>query len=145
MNSSRYLPVVLLLGIIGLYPLPAPAGDMMKSKPLPPIPLSVDEIHAWIDRTHPLLRGAGTEKMMARGKMLKALGAFEPTIINDTQLERFISSSDPSRGTQTAGFNDTLIEARHPLGFRYSAGVRQAIGNATIPDLSFGEIGRAHV
>lgn len=138
MNSSRYLPVVLLLGIIGLYPLPAPAGDMMKSKPLPPIPLSVDEIHAWIDRTHPLLRGAGTEKMMARGKMLKALGAFEPTIINDTQLERFISSSDPSRGTQTAGFNDTLIEARHPLGFRYSAGVRQAIGNATIPDLSFG-------
>jgi hypothetical protein len=127
MNSSRYLLVVLLLGIIGLCPLTASAGDTVKSKQLPPIPLSVDEIHAWIDRSHPLLRGAGTEKMMARGKMLKALGAFEPTLINDTQLERFISISDPSRGTQTVGFNDTLIEARHPLGFRYS------------------EIGRAHV
>ena len=31
-----------------------------------------------------------------------------------------------------------LVEARHPWGFRYSAGVRQAIGDAKIPDLSFG-------
>ena len=138
MNSRHYLSVVLLLGMIGLCPLPASAGETMKSKSLPPIPLSVDEIHAWIDRSHPLLRGAGTEKVMARGKMLKALGAFEPNLINDTELERFISSSDPGRGTQTVGFNDTFVEARHPWGFRYSAGVRQAIGDAQIPDLSFG-------
>jgi outer membrane protein TolC len=138
MNSNYYLPVVLLLGMIGVYPLPASAGDTMKSKSLPPIPLSVEEIHAWIDRSHPLLRGAGTEKVMARGKMLKALGAFEPTVINDTELERFVSSSNPGKGTQTVGFNDTLVEARHPWGFRYSAGVRHAIGDATIPDLSFG-------
>jgi outer membrane protein TolC len=138
MNSSHYLPVVLLLGMIGLYPLPASAGDTMKSKSLPPIPLSVDEIHAWIDRAHPLLTGAGTEKTMARGKMLKALGAFEPTLINDLELERFISRSEPDRGVQTAGFNDTFIEARHPWGFRYSAGVREAIGQARIPDLAFG-------
>ena len=117
------------------------AGPPMESptaKPLPPIPLSLDELHAWIDRTHPLLKGAGTEKAVARGKMLKALGAFEPTLINDTEVERFISSSNPSKGTQTVGFNDTLIEARHPWGFRGSAGVRQAIGDARIPDLSFG-------
>lgn len=138
MSSSHYLPVVLLLGTIGLCPFPASAGETMKAKSLPPIPLSVEEIHAWIDRSHPLLRGAGTEKVMARGKMLKALGAFEPTLINDTELERFISSSNPGKGTQTAGFNDTLVEARHPWGFRYSAGVRQAIGDAKIPDLSFG-------
>ncbi|MDP1768605.1 MAG: TolC family protein [Nitrospirota bacterium] len=138
MHSRHYLPVVLLLGSIGLCPFPTSAEEPMKSKSLPPIPLSVDEIHAWIDRSHPLLRGAGTEKTMARGKMLKALGAFEPTLINDTELERFISSSNPGKGTQTVGFNDTLIEARHPWGFRYSAGVREAIGNAKIPDLSFG-------
>ncbi len=138
MSSSHHLPVVLLMGIIGLYPFPLSAGEPMKSKSLPPIPLSVEEIHAWIDRSHPLLRGAGTEKVTARGKMLKALGAFEPTVVNDTELERFISSSNPGRGTQTAGFNDTLVEARHPWGFRYSAGVRQAIGEAKIPDLSFG-------
>lgn len=71
-------------------------------------------------------------------KMLKALGAFEPTLINDTQVERFISSLNQAKGTQTVGFNDTLIEARTPWGFRYSAGVRQAIGDAKIPDLSFG-------
>ena len=138
MNSRHYLPVVLLLGSIGLCPLPSSAEEPLKSKSLPPIPLSVEEIHAWIDRSHPLLRGAGTEKTMARGKMLKALGAFEPTLVNDTEIERFISSSHPEQGTQTVGFNDTLIEARHPWGFRYSAGVREAIGNAKIPDLSFG-------
>ena len=138
MNSRHYLPVVILLGSIGLCPLTSSAGEPLKSKSLPPIPLSVEEIHAWIDRSHPLLRGASTEKVMARGKMLKALGAFEPTVINDTELERFISSSNPERGTQTVGFNDTFVEARHPWGFRYSAGVRQAIGDAKIPDLSFG-------
>ena len=131
--------ILLLCVIIGLLPVTAPAGEPSRATGLPAIPLSVDEIHAWIDRSHPLLKGAGTEKIMARGKMLKALGAFEPNLINDTELERFISSSNPSKGTQTAGFNDTLVEARHPWGFRYSAGVRQAIGDATIPDLSFGD------
>ncbi|MDZ4733567.1 MAG: TolC family protein [Nitrospirota bacterium] len=138
MNTRRYLSVVLLLGMIGLCPLLASAEEKMKAQSFPPIPLSVEEIHAWIDRSHPLLRGAGTEKVLARGKMLKALGAFEPTLVNDTELERFISSSNPNAGTQTVGFNDTFLEARHPWGFRYSAGVRQAIGDAKIPDLSFG-------
>lgn len=120
--------------------LPAVAAEPLPGgKPLPPIPLSVDEIHAWIDRSHPLLKGAGTEKVTARGKMLKALGAFEPVLINDTEIERFISSSDPSGATQSKGFNDTLIEARHPWGFRGSAGIREVInGPAKIPDLGFG-------
>lgn len=114
-----------------------PPGESPTAKSLPPIPLSLDELHAWIDRTHPLLKGAGTEKAMARGKMLKALGAFEPTLVNDTELERFIEKGKTN--TQTGGFNDTLIEARHPWGFRGSAGVRQSLGaQATIPDLAFG-------
>ncbi|OQW30602.1 MAG: transporter [Nitrospira sp. SG-bin1] len=108
-------------------------------KLLPVIPLSLDELHSRIDRTHPLLRGAGAEKTIARGQMLKALGAFEPTLVNDTELERFISSTEPGKGTQTVGFNDTLVEALHPSGFRGSAGFRQAIGDARIPDLSFGD------
>ena len=137
------MTIVRLFAITWLLVLPTAsyAGPPMESptaKSLPQIPLSLDELHAWIDRSHPLLKGAGTEKAMARGKMLKALGAFEPTLINDTEVERFISSSNPSKGTQTVGFNDTLIEARHPWGFRGSAGVRQAIGDAKIPDLSFG-------
>lgn len=138
MSLQSSVRIFFFLGAIGLIHVAASAAETAKSKSLPPIPLSVEEIQAWIDRTHPLLKGAGTEKVMARGKMLKALGAFEPTVINDTEVERFISISNPNKGTQTAGFNDTLVEARHPWGFRYSAGVRQAIGDAKIPDLSFG-------
>ncbi len=110
--------------------------DAAKPRTLPPIPLSLNEVLAWIDRSHPLLKGAGTEKVSARGKMLKALGAFEPVLINDTEIERFLPRD--STKTQSVGFNDTLIEARHPSGFRGSAGFRQAIGDARIPDLSFG-------
>jgi len=114
-------------------------NEISAANSLTSIPLSLDELHAMIDRTHPLLRGAGAEKTIARGKMLKALGSFDPTLVNDTELERFILSSDPSKGTQTVGYNDTLIEALHPWGFRGSAGIRQGIGDARIPDLSFGD------
>jgi outer membrane protein TolC len=138
MSRRVLLFFVGMVGVLGLVPSLVSAGEPLKSKPLPPIPLSVEELHAWIDRSHPLLKGAGTEKVMARGKMLKALGAFEPTMINDTEVERFISSTNPNKGTQTVGFNDTLVEARHPWGFKYNAGVRQAIGDAKIPDLTFG-------
>lgn len=69
--------------------------------------------------------------------MLRALGAFEPTLVNDTEIERFIPSSGP-QNTKTVGFNDTLIEARHPWGFRGTAGIREVInGPAKIPDLAF--------
>lgn len=135
--SRRFMLLAGLALCLGLLAGRAIAAEPSNKRELPPIPLSIDEIHAWIDRTHPLLKGAGTEKVMARGRMLKALGAFEPNVVNDTELERFISSSNPEKGTQTGGFNDTLVEARHPWGFRYSAGVRQAIGEAKIPDLSF--------
>jgi outer membrane protein TolC len=118
-------------------PMPAGAADSPKAKPLPPIPLSLNEVLAWIDRSHPLLQGAGTEKVSARGKLLKALGAFEPSLVNDMELERFISSTKPQLGTQTAGFNDTFLDMRHPSGIRGSAGIRQSIGDAVIPDLGF--------
>lgn len=137
----RYLSVLVFTWLIA-WPMAgsaAPPVEPASAKPLPPVPLSLDELHAWIDRSHPLLKGAGTEKVMARGKMLKALGAFEPILVNDTELERFISKTEPDRGTQTVGFNDTLLEARHPWGFRGSVGYRRAIGDAVIPDLSFGE------
>ena len=134
--------MTIMLSIFGwllLLPAILCAGQAVEVAPLPPVPFSLDELHSRIDRTHPLLRGAGAQKTVARGQMLKALGAFEPTLVNDTELERFISSTEPSKGTQTVGFNDTLVEALHPLGFRGSAGFRQAIGDARIPDLSFGD------
>lgn len=114
------------------------AADLaVPNKALPAIPLTLDEVLAWVDRAHPLLKGAGTEKIVAQGKLLRALGAFEPTLVNDTEVERFIPTTGP-QNSQTVGFNDTLIEARHPWGFRGSAGVREVInGPARIPDLAF--------
>ncbi len=134
--SAKLLVVVGFLVIIAAAPR-AEASEVISAKPLPPIPLTLDEVLAWVDRAHPLLKGAGTEKIVAKGKMLRALGAFEPTLINDTEMERFIPSSGP-QDTKTVGFNDTLIEARHPWGFRGSAGIREVInGPAKIPDLAF--------
>jgi hypothetical protein len=113
------------------------AAELPSGKPLPAIPLSQDEVFAWVDRSHPLLKGAGAEKTVARGKLLQALGSFEPTLVNDMEVERFISSSRPQLGTQTVGFNDTFIDMRHPSGIKGLAGVRQSIGDAVIPDLGF--------
>ena len=131
----------LVFGWLFIMPVVIYAGqpkEMPAAKPLPPIAFSLEELHSRIDRTHPLLRGAGAERTIARGKILKALGAFDPTLVNDTQLERFIPRADPSKETQTVGYNDTLVEALTPWGFRGAAGFRQAIGEARIPDLSFG-------
>ena len=129
---------LLIVGFLALIAVPhAQAAEAVPVKPLPPIPLTLDEVLAWVDRAHPLLKGAGTEKIVAKGKMLRALGAFEPTLVNDTEVERFIPSSGPNN-TKTVGFNDTLIEARHPWGFRGSAGIREVLnGPARIPDLAF--------
>jgi outer membrane protein TolC len=129
---------ILLAGLpAGWQATPAAAADDPKARPLPPIPLSLNEVLAWIDRSHPLLQSAGTEKVAARGKLLRALGTFEPQLVNDMELERFISSSRPDKGTQTVGFNDTFLDVRHPSGLRGSAGIRQSIGDAAIPDLGF--------
>ena len=67
---QRFLHVPGLVLCFGLLAGPTIAAGPSTKRELPPIPLSIDEIHAWIDRTHPLLKGAGTEKVMARGKML---------------------------------------------------------------------------
>lgn len=117
---------------------PRSEAEAPKAKPLPPIPLTLDEVLAWVDRTHPLLKGAGTEKIVARGKLLKALGAFEPALVNDMELERFTSQLNPGAGTQTVGFNDTFLDMRHPSGIRGIAGMRSSIGDARIPDLNLG-------
>jgi len=116
---------------------PASAVDGASPKSLPPIPLTLEEVLAWVDRSHPLLKGTGTEKIVARGKFLKALGAFEPVQVNDAEIERFVPRG--STDARSAGFNDTFIELRDPSGVRAMAGYRQALGgNAVIPDLNLG-------
>jgi len=119
------------------------AASSAEPAPLPPIPLTLNEVLARIDRSHPLLKGAGTEKVVARGKLLTALGAFEPVLGNALEVERFTPAQQAQAGiknTQTVGFNDTFLEVLHPSGIKGLAGYRQGFGTSsiTIPDLNLG-------
>lgn len=67
----RVLPVAGLVFCLGLLPDRPFAAEPIAQRELPPIPLSVDEIHAWIDRSHPLLKGAGDPARAAFPKSLR--------------------------------------------------------------------------
>ncbi len=115
----------------------AASSETTTSKPMSPVPLSLGKIFAGIDSSHPLLQVVGVEKLVAKGRLLRALGAFEPSVANDIKLERFIKGTN--QDTQTAGFNDTFLSVPHPSGVKGLAGIRQSIGNATSPDLGFND------
>ncbi len=123
------------------------AARAAEPAPPPPIPFTLNEVFARIDRSHPLLKGAGAEKVVARGKLLTALGAFEPVLGNALEAERFIPSQQAltgSRDVRTAAFNDTFLEMLHPSGIKGLAGYRQAFGGTTVttPDLNIGSNGQ---
>ena len=49
--------------------------------------LTLQSVLTRVEEVRPLLKGSQTEKMVANGKLLKALGVFEPTIVNEWELE----------------------------------------------------------
>ena len=97
--------------------------------------LSLDNVLTLVEEGHPLLNGSRTEKLKARGRLLKALGAFEPAFVNDWELERRVKDGK----TESVGFNDTLVEVRHPWGISGFAGFRAGIGDVEIADLAVGK------
>jgi outer membrane protein TolC len=96
--------------------------------------LTLQSVLSRVEEGHPLLKGSQTEKMVANGKLLKALGEFEPTIINDWELERLAKQGS----TESVGFNDTFVEMRHKSGVRGFAGFRAGIGDVRVADLGIG-------
>ncbi|MCW5559739.1 MAG: TolC family protein [Verrucomicrobiae bacterium] len=106
-------------------------------------PLTIDEVLARIELTHPLLRATGVERMQARAKLLKALGAWEPTFKNLTEADRFqVWNFQMVRNEGSAAFNDSKLEVGHPWGFKVHGGIRNGFGDrftqktvAFIPDL----------
>ncbi len=134
--TTSALGLALILSLAGDVS-PGSAQPAEQARPPSNSPLTLETVFARIDSSHPLLQGASAERLVARGKLLQALGAFEPSVVNDLELERFIRSGQTN--TQTAGFNDTYLEARHPSGVRALAGIRSAINDATIPDLGFNQ------
>ncbi|HEU5091314.1 MAG TPA: hypothetical protein VFT30_01430, partial [Nitrospira sp.] len=86
--------IALVLAMVTLLPMTALAEPIQDSSALNAqstrtAPLTIGEVLARIELTHPLLRAMGAERSKARAKILKALGAWEPQIKNYTQTERY--------------------------------------------------------
>ena len=94
--------------------------------------LYLEKVFTLVENQHPLLNGSRTEKMRAKGRLLKALGAFEPAFVNDWELERLVKDGQ----TESVGFNDTLVQMSHPWGIRGFAGFRYGIGPVEVADLA---------
>ncbi|MCA1957527.1 MAG: TolC family protein, partial [Nitrospira sp.] len=143
--------IALLLVVLISTPMIALAEPVTDSRTPPTqpnrtAPLTIEEVLARIELTHPLLQATGTERMKARAKVLKALGAWEPTVKNITEIERYetwnLTTSPFLPKIQTGGFNDTKIQVGHPWGFQVVGGIRNGMGDrinqnfiAIIPDL----------
>ncbi len=157
--------IALVLALVTLLPMTALAEPVIDSRAVQAqstrtAPLTIDEVLARIELTHPLLQAAGAERTKARAKILKALAAWEPTFHNITEAERFETwnlTTAPAGGLSCAktdplceplqpqrlmaGFNDSKLEVGHPWGFKIHGGIRQGFGDrgtlilSSIPDL----------
>ncbi|MBH0177115.1 MAG: TolC family protein [Nitrospira sp.] len=127
----------LLFVILILLPVTALAEPVRDSSVLSLQPgrtelLTISEVLARIELTHPLLRASGVERTQARAKILKALGAWEPTFKNRTEVDRYQSWNFLAFVNETTGgFNDSTIEVGHPWGFRVHGGIRNGFGDRT--------------
>ncbi len=109
-------------------------GKDPKPSTILPKTLTLRSVLKQLEKEHPLLKKSQTNKTIASGKVLKALGKFEPALVNDWELERLAKVDS----TKSVGFNDTFIEMTHPLGFKGFAGFRAGIGDVAVSDLAIG-------
>ena len=130
MNSVRVIAIVWIMGF-SVSPSWAEEPSQEFSGVTPNSILTLQEVLIQVEQGHPLLQGSQTQKMVASGKLLKALGAFEPTLVNDWELERLVKDGK----TTSVGFNDTFVEMSHPWGVKGFAGFRAGIGDVEVADL----------
>ena len=129
--------VALFLMFLLLLPVVTWAEPVSNSSPLTlestrTEPLTIMEVLARIELTHPLLRATGVERAQARARILKALGAWEPVFKNRTETDRYQSWNFLAFvNTTTGGYNDTLLEVGHPWGFKVHGGIRSGYGDRT--------------
>jgi outer membrane protein TolC len=124
----------LILILIPVATLAGPVHDSsaLKAQSARTEPLSISEVLARIELTHPLLRATGVERMEARAKILKALGAWEPQFKNRTEADRYQSWNFLAFVNETTGgYNDSTIEMGHPWGFTIEGGIRNGFGDRT--------------
>jgi outer membrane protein TolC len=130
--------IALVLAIVTLLPMTALAEPVIDSRAVQAqstrtAPLTIGEVLARIELTHPLLRGMGAERAKARAKILKALGAWEPTVKSYSQTERYntwnLTTAFDIPSQHTGGYNDSTIQVGHPWGFRVEGGLRSGYGD----------------
>ncbi len=95
-------------------------------------PLTIEEVFARIEMSHPLLRATGLERAQARAKIVKALSAWEPKLRNELEVDRYQTYNlTNASGTNilTSGYNDTMFKVGHPYGFEIFLGIRNGFGD----------------
>jgi outer membrane protein TolC len=95
-------------------------------------PLTIEEVLARIELTHPLLRATGLEREQARAKVLKALGAWEPKVRNELEYDRYQTYNLTNvfgNNVLGAGYNDTFLKVGHPWGWEIFGGIRNGFGD----------------
>ena len=129
---AALLFVILILLPVTTLAEPAQDSSALNAQSARTEPLTISEVLARIELTHPLLRATGVERTQARAKILKALGAWEPTVKNITEAARYQTWNFLSYIREnTGGFNDTKLEVGHPWGFRVHGGIRNGFGDAS--------------
>ncbi len=117
------------------------------STPVRTAPLTIEEVLARIELTHPLLRASGLERAQARAKVLKALGAWEPKFRNELEVDRYqtfnLTNVSGVPNTLTGGYNDTMLKVGHPWGVHVFGGIRHGFGDHATLNGSGGPILRS--
>ena len=139
-SATKEHPSLILLLLISLMIVPAvvaaephAAASAPSAESIRTAPLTIEEVLARIELTHPLLRATGLERAQARAKVLKALGAWEPRLRNEVEMDRYVTynltnvSGIPN--VLTSGYSDTMLKVAHPYGIEVFGGIRNGFGD----------------
>ena len=124
-------------------------SSVMQAQSVRTAPLTIEEVLARIELTHPLLRATGLERAQARAKILKALGAWEPRFRNEIEYDRYQSynlTNVTGLNTLNAGYVDTMLKIGQPWGWELFGGMRNVFGDhATLSGMNTSGTGDRNV
>ena len=124
-------------------------SSVVQAQSIRTAPLTIEEVLARIELTHPLLRATGLERAQARAKILKALGAWEPRFRNEIEYDRYQTynlTNVTGLNSLNAGYVDTMLKIAHPWGWELFGGIRNVFGDhATLSGMNTSGTGDRNV
>jgi outer membrane protein TolC len=116
-------------------------SSVVQAQSIRTAPLTIEEVLARIELTHPLLQATGLERAQARAKVLKALGAWEPKFRNEIEYDRYqtynLTNVSGAPNHLSSGYVDTFLKIGHPWGWEIFGGIRNVFGDhATLSGVS---------